>query len=87
MYFYNYSQFDNNNNTRLVDIPKKSSISIRSIGYERTFHMFTESPSYLVNENMTIEIGENEEIFYEDVFVLTVKNNLKENKPMFYFVH
>ena len=49
--------------------------------------MFTESPSYLVNENMTIEIGENEEIFYEDVFVLTVKNNLKENKPMFYFVH
>ena len=72
--------------TRLSILPKDNSTSIHTLCYGRTFHIATEAPSFLVSENSITEIGRNNDLSLENVFVLKITDNTINIAPVFYFL-
>jgi len=73
--------------TRFSILPKRNSSSIYTIGYGRTFHIVTDAPSFLASANSITEIGKNNDLTLENVFVLNITDNTTEIAPVFYFMN
>ena len=73
--------------TRFSILPKSSSTSIHTLSYGRTFHIVTDSPSFLVSTNSITELEKNSDLTFDNVFVLNITDNTKEMAPVFYFMN